>query len=264
MQTNAIIRNMPSSIALSNNSLRRYLHQAGSKGDAFANRDARAAAAPYALVTGATGGMGEEWAYQLAEHGFNVIIQGRNGTKLQKVKDTILKRHVRGSTSMPNGDGSFADKTQAEQDDEDEEEVARAAGGSVSLHSESRMRRRRASEQGGQMNGNAHTEAVRDPPIVEILVCEAVVWPNEALYAGLAGILEKSHVRLTVVINNLGVQSEGYPRLEDLSREEMSGIIVANSLFPAEVTRTCVPHLKRNAPSLCVTVTSLGAWTPTP
>lgn len=40
----------------------------------------------WALVTGATNGMGYEWASQLAALGFNVLIHGRDQAKLDKVK----------------------------------------------------------------------------------------------------------------------------------------------------------------------------------
>ncbi|PWN31195.1 NAD(P)-binding protein, partial [Meira miltonrushii] len=154
--------------------------------------------------TGATGGMGEEWAYQLAHHGFNVIIQGRNRKKLEVVRETIVSRQIYKDT--PKRRKSSTTKR------EETDEVKRTPSSS--------------------RKGNA--------------------------------ILSKKDVRLTVVINNLGVQSEGYPRLEDLTKEEMAGIVIANSLFPAEVTRKCMTSLKQNQPSLLVTVTSIGAWTPTP
>lgn len=234
---------MIAALPLAYNPLRRYLHHAVDKASP-------SAPAPFALVTGATGGMGEEWAYQLAEHGFNIIIQGRNRTKLEKVRQAILDRHAKTFSKRqhnPNGSaigrlngtgsGSLGDE-----DDEDEDAAARQAG-AAAIHRQD------------------HAPAA---PIIELLVCEAVPWPNDKLVDGLAEYLGRADVRLTIVINNLGVQSEGYPRLEELSRDEMAGIVVANSLFPAEVTRSCLPHLKNNAPSLCVTVTSIGAWTPTP
>ncbi|PWN88300.1 NAD(P)-binding protein [Acaromyces ingoldii] len=172
----------------SRSSLRRYHH---------ANGAGSSSEAPYALVTGATGGMGEEWAYQLAEQGFNVIIQGRNRSKLESVRDTILER-------------------------------------------------------------TSHARKV------ELLVCEATVFPNPTLTSTLTALLARPDIRLTIVINNLGVQSDGYPALDEISSEEMSGIILANTIFPAEVSRIALPHLKTHQPSLLVVITSLAAWVPTP
>lgn len=193
------------------NPLRRYLHTEDNE-----------VSRPYALVTGATGGMGEEWAYVLASLGFHLVIQGRNRNKLEKVRQNIVKR----------------------QDDHDELLVTKQTGG----------------QDGPEKFQEACTNVV-----VELLVCEATCWPNQGLQQGLHDLFGPMQRRkLSVVINNLGVQSLGYPRLEDMTSEEISGIVVANSLFPAEVTRFCLPLLKLNAPSLLITVTSIGAWTPTP
>ena len=56
--------------------------------------------APYALVTGATDGIGKEIAKELYGKGFNLIIHGRNPEKLKKVQEEIsnsssAKRNVR-------------------------------------------------------------------------------------------------------------------------------------------------------------------------
>lgn len=171
-----------------NHALHRYFHQNGSSSSS--------SIAPYALVTGSTGGMGEEWALQLADLGFNVIIQGRSSSKLEKVKSNILER-------SPKCD-------------------------------------------------------------VILLITEATIYPNPALSQGLSKILKDEEIRLTIVINNLGVVSEGYPRLEDESTEEMAQVIIANTFFPAEVTRITVPYLKKFGPSLLVTVTSMGFKAPPP
>lgn len=45
--------------------------------------------APYALVTGATDGIGKETAKELYQRGFNIILHGRNAQKLDKVKEEI-------------------------------------------------------------------------------------------------------------------------------------------------------------------------------
>ena len=47
----------------------------------------------YALITGATAGIGREWVNTLAAKGLNLILWSRNPTKLQAVKLQTLKKH---------------------------------------------------------------------------------------------------------------------------------------------------------------------------
>ena len=46
-----------------------------------------------ALVTGASGGIGEEFAIQLARRGANLILVARRADKLSALRDTLLARH---------------------------------------------------------------------------------------------------------------------------------------------------------------------------
>lgn len=46
-----------------------------------------------ALVTGASGGIGEEFAVQLAQRGANLILVARRADKLTSLRDTLLSRH---------------------------------------------------------------------------------------------------------------------------------------------------------------------------
>lgn len=241
-------KTMPSQIvhlpSAESNPLRRYLH--GGKGKA-----------PYALITGATGGMGEEWAYQLAHHGFNLIIQGRNRKKLEVVRETIISRQI------------YKDTPKRRKSTTKREETDEGVQRTPSSTRKGSVKRRKSKGELKSAPSNSNTTSPTFLPVpahvqVEILVCEATPYPNAELQEGLDEILSKKEVRLTILINNLGVQSEGYPKLEDLSKEELAGIVIANSLFPAEMTRKCMFKLKQNQPSLLVTVTSIGAWTPTP
>jgi 17beta-estradiol 17-dehydrogenase / very-long-chain 3-oxoacyl-CoA reductase len=141
--------------------------------------------------------MGEEWAYQLAELGFNVILQGRNRSKLEVVKQEILRRPA---------------------------------------------------------------SQARD---VKLLVTEATIWPNKPLTEGLKAIVSDPEVRLTIVINNLGINTVHYPKFEE-EGDEVAEIIIANSMFPAEVTRLTLGSLKKHQPSLLVTITSMAWKSPPP
>lgn len=61
--------------------LHRYLHR---------SRDSKQ---PWALVTGATDGIGKGFAQELAQHGFNVVIHGRNAGKLAAVEKELRAVH---------------------------------------------------------------------------------------------------------------------------------------------------------------------------
>lgn len=45
------------------------------------------------LITGASAGLGEEFAYQLAEQGFSLLLVARREHKLQKIRQQILVKH---------------------------------------------------------------------------------------------------------------------------------------------------------------------------
>ncbi|KAH7033720.1 putative short chain dehydrogenase/reductase [Microdochium trichocladiopsis] len=47
----------------------------------------------WALVTGATGGMGATFAHELASRGFNVVLHGRSSDKLRRLHDKLAAAH---------------------------------------------------------------------------------------------------------------------------------------------------------------------------
>ena len=44
----------------------------------------------FAIITGATDGIGLEYARQLAEKGYNLLLLSRNESKLKKIKNSII------------------------------------------------------------------------------------------------------------------------------------------------------------------------------
>ena len=55
----------------------------------FANSESKAS---WALITGASDGIGKGFAEELCQRGFNVILHGRNESKLNRLKDELLKQ----------------------------------------------------------------------------------------------------------------------------------------------------------------------------
>ena len=161
---------------MSSNPLRRYQHG----GDCWA------------LVTGATDGMGKEYAAQLAQLGFHVVIHGRSASKLSSVAASI-------KSSSP------------------------------------------------KVN-------------VRTLAIDASANPHEL------GELKEllSELRLTVLVNNIGVVTQDYPLLEEQEDSQIAAQLSVNTLFPTVVAANALPVLKRNEPSLMINMASLGSWAPAP
>jgi 17beta-estradiol 17-dehydrogenase / very-long-chain 3-oxoacyl-CoA reductase len=61
---------------------------------------------PWALVTGASDGIGRGFAEELAQSGFNVILHGRNQTKLEGVKKQLSKDHPKLSFRIVTADAA--------------------------------------------------------------------------------------------------------------------------------------------------------------
>ncbi|MCJ1303515.1 hypothetical protein MMC08_006325 [Hypocenomyce scalaris] len=77
-------------------SLPRYLHAPG-------GQDA------WALVTGASDGIGRGFATELCERGFNVVLHGRNTTKLNGVKEDLLQEFPERKIEITVADASRSD-----------------------------------------------------------------------------------------------------------------------------------------------------------
>ncbi|MDX9898249.1 MAG: SDR family oxidoreductase [Spirochaetia bacterium] len=55
----------------------------------------------YALITGASGGIGQQFAVQLAEQGWSLILVGRNEARLEAVKDSLAGASAARSVIIP-------------------------------------------------------------------------------------------------------------------------------------------------------------------
>ncbi|KAI6877647.1 hypothetical protein KC360_g9087 [Hortaea werneckii] len=61
---------------------------------------------PWALITGASDGIGKGFAQELCHEGFNVILHGRNEQKLQAVRDELLEQYPQRSVEIFTMDAS--------------------------------------------------------------------------------------------------------------------------------------------------------------
>ncbi|MGB0437400.1 MAG: SDR family NAD(P)-dependent oxidoreductase, partial [Mycobacterium sp.] len=46
-----------------------------------------------ALITGSSGGIGEEFAVQLAQRGANLVLVARRADKLEELRDRLVAKH---------------------------------------------------------------------------------------------------------------------------------------------------------------------------
>jgi 17beta-estradiol 17-dehydrogenase / very-long-chain 3-oxoacyl-CoA reductase len=63
-----------------------YIYLRPSSLNRYHHNHIHSSATPWAIVTGANDGIGKGFAYALADHDFNVVLHGRNSTKLHNVR----------------------------------------------------------------------------------------------------------------------------------------------------------------------------------
>jgi 17beta-estradiol 17-dehydrogenase / very-long-chain 3-oxoacyl-CoA reductase len=59
----------------------------------YRHNHSNSSAPPWAIVTGATDGIGKAYAYELADRGFNVVLHGRNSLKLHNVRHALQNEY---------------------------------------------------------------------------------------------------------------------------------------------------------------------------
>ncbi|KAH7153372.1 putative oxidoreductase,short chain dehydrogenase [Dactylonectria macrodidyma] len=162
-------------------------------------------AGPWALVTGASDGIGREFANELAANGFNVVLHGRNQTKLSNVALKLEEDFPARSFRTLIADASSVQCTSCLSD----------------------------------ASGDKETE-----PRVNFEVIKR----------------QLSDLNLTVVINNAGggLRDPTFAPLHEYSEERISGNISLNALFPLHLTRTLLPILIQNSPSLVMNISSMA------
>lgn len=161
---------------------------------------------PWAMVTGASDGIGLQFANELASQGFNVVIHGRNHEKLSRVQSQL-------QTKFPAQ--SFRTL------------VANAGTMTSITH---------------QPGGLGKFEPVDFKAIQQSL----------------------DDINLTVLVNNAGGGNSDDPAdptcqpLREASEARIVNNLSLNGLFPLLLTRTLLPNLMRNSPSLVLNISSMA------
>ncbi|KAL8377652.1 hypothetical protein RB595_008374 [Gaeumannomyces hyphopodioides] len=226
--------------------LSRYLHhgggpvsESGSGGD-----DGQQQRPPWALVTGASDGIGKHLAAELADFGFNVVLHGRNPEKLAKVEETLADRFpsrefrviVADVSRVPCSGCSkpasvAAAAAETGEPSADSKEVGISGGGDE--------------EPADSNQGRAQAASASAPAAVDF----------DAILAQLADL------HLTVVINNAGgaLHDPGpFCGIEAYSARSLTENVSANALFPLVLTSRLMPRLTAASPALVVNVGSMS------
>ncbi len=171
---------------------------------------------PWALVTGASDGIGRGFAAELAKQGFNVVLHGRNRAKLSSVMSQLQDRHP---------DRSFR--------------ILIADASKVACLNCIRP-----------LPGQSHVHDQDDAAVP----APAPPTDFDALRTAL------DDLNLTVLVNNAGggAVNPTFLSLGESSEARITGNVSLNALFPLHLTRTLLPTLRRNSPSLVVNVSSLA------
>lgn len=208
--------------------LGRYLHQGGPVSESGSGRGGSGNGGgqqqqrlPWALVTGASDGIGKHLAAELADFGFNVVLHGRNPDKLAKVQEALIARFpsrkfrvVVADVSRVPCSGCFK-PTSATAEDNDSNQ------------------------------GHAQATPAAAPAAVDF----------DAILAELADL------HLTVVINNAGgppYDPAPFCGVEAYSARTLAESVSANALFPLILTSRLMPRLKAASPALVINVGSMS------
>lgn len=175
---------------------------------------------PWALVTGASDGIGKQFCHQLAARGFNVVLHGRNPSKLARVEDELVKAFPQRQFRTLIADGS-----------------------AIACNS-CRPATMPSSSSSSPSARNSSPNVDRQPALVDF----------EAIAASLADI------NLTVLINNAGggVVNPVYQFLQHCSEPRLVGNINLNAIFPLLMQARLLPQLLGNAPALVLNIGSMS------
>lgn len=142
----------------------------------------------WALVTGATGGIGFGFAKELSERGFNIFLHGRNREKLSRRQEELQAK-------FPN---------------------------------------------------------IK----YKIIVSDAAnIYEDINLIPNGIG-----DAHLTVLVNNVGGETQAYRPLTELSYQDTRTTINTNATFMTQITRVLLPILEKNGPGLILNISSIASY----
>ncbi|KAL8343114.1 hypothetical protein RB598_004457 [Gaeumannomyces tritici] len=227
--------------------LSRYLHHGGggpvSDSGSGGGGGQQQRRPPWALVTGASDGIGKHLAAELADFGFNVVLHGRNPEKLAKVEEALADRFpsrkfrviVADVSRVPCSGCSkpvpVAASARAHEPSADSKEIGIGGAGD--------------GEPTDSSQGLARATPASAPAAVDL----------DAILAQLADL------HLTVVINNAGgaLYDPGpFCGIEAYSARALTENVSANALFPLLLTSRLMSRLTAASPSLVVNVGSMS------
>lgn len=186
---------------------------------------------PWAMVTGASDGIGRAFAGELAGRGFNVVLHGRNPEKLGRVMADLQDKFPERSFRIVIADAgtvacvSCIQPPHQQQQQQQQHDHAGAAAAVAKSGS--------GSGSGGKL-------------------------PSGALdFAAIKAAVDDLH--LTVLINNAGNGPSDpiYSPLGGSAEARITGNVSLNALFPMHLMRELLPNLTRNTPALVMNISSI-------
>lgn len=186
--------------------LGRYLHDTDGK-------------PPWALVTGASDGIGKQFCNQLAARGFNVVLHGRNPSKLARVKDELVKAFPQRQFRTLIADGS-----------------------AIACNS---CRPAATSSPSSATNSNPTPNVDQGHPSL-------------VNFDAIAASLSDINLTVLINNAGGGTFNPVYQFLQDCSEPRLVGNINLNAVFPLLLQARLLPQLLANAPALVLNIGSMA------